>query len=197
MYARNQDFSAAVGATDPVANPTYGILKNIASPIGSLDPTSGTGVIIFSQFIYAGDNTCQLAGTSPIQYFQSAGAPGTHCVLGNAVNGQQWVFTQRYVVGKTSLHASMWGTPPTSEIVVGTTPGPFYMIPMINSSNPSTKGYLINTADRLSRFNLLPTPKQDGTDGYQSNQTVYAVEVFFSSIVGSQFQGGNYAYALF
>jgi hypothetical protein len=40
----------------------------------------------------------------------------------------------------------------------------------------------------VSSFNLLPKPKEDGTDGYQSGQPIYVVEAFF---------GGTYAFAVF
>ena len=50
----------------------------------------------------------------------------------------------------------------------------------------------------LGIFNLLPVPQENGTDGYQSGQLVYVVEVLFTGAgqVGYT-QGRNYAYAVF
>jgi hypothetical protein len=56
----------------------------------------------------------------------------------------------------------------------------------------------VTHAGDVSTFNLLPAPKEDGTDGYQSGQPIYLVEVFFSGggKVGYNI-GGTYAYAVF
>jgi Flp pilus assembly protein TadG len=189
IFARGAtDFSVAAGNSPDATK--FQILSDMASGVGSLDPNSGNGVMIFSQLTYAGDNVCQLTGSST--YYKATNMPA-HMCLSAATNGNQFVFTQQYVVGNASLHASMWGTPPTTEINSGN----HYTIPMTNGT---TGGYLLNIADRLNNFNLLPVPDQlltGSQDGYQSGQPAFAVEVFFSSLVGSKFQGGNYAYSIF
>jgi Zn-dependent protease len=68
---------------------------------------------------------------------------------------------------------------------------------MDSNFNIATTTYVTDTSD-VATFNLLPAPKEDGTDGYQSGQPVYVVETFFSSSWAAGYAtGGNYAYAVF
>jgi hypothetical protein len=58
--------------------------------------------------------------------------------------------------------------------------------------------YVTDTSD-VSTFNLLPTPAENGDDGYQSGQPTYVVEIYFQGPIGQKgyAQGGNYSYAVF
>jgi hypothetical protein len=102
-------------------------------------------------------------------------------------NYGKFVFTQRYTVGNTSLRSSSFGAPATADLDSTKQ----YNITIVN--------YVTHTAD-VATFNLLPNPLENtpNTDGYQSGQPVYLVEVFFSGTgqVGYT-QGGSYAYAIF
>jgi hypothetical protein len=100
-------------------------------------------------------------------------------------NYGKFVFTQRYIVGNTSLRTSSFGTPASADI----DSTKHYTIPI-------TK-YVTNTSD-VSSFNLLPIPQENGTDGYQSGQPAYLVEVFFSGAGQTGYTpGGSYSYAVF
>jgi Flp pilus assembly protein TadG len=162
MFCRGVDFSTGAG-TD--AN---NILTKVTQELGTVT-ASGTGVLIFSTLTYVGNSVCASAGPT---YHDSA-TPPQHTTA--CKNYGKFVFTQRYIVGNSSLRSSNFGSPAAADLDSTKQ----YKIPI-------TK-YVVNSAD-VSSFNLLPAPLEDGTDGYQSGQPVYLVEAFF---------GGTYAYAVF
>ena len=146
--------------------------------LGPLTAT-GPGVVIFSTLTYVGDSVCAAAGPA---YHDSA-TPPHHTA--SCTNYSKFVFTQRYIVGNTSLRSSNFGTPAAADLDSTKQ----YTIPISK--------YIIHSTD-VSTFNLLPAPLEDGTDGYQSGQPVYLVEVFFAGTGQAGYtQGGSYAFAVF
>lgn len=174
MFCRAVDFSATGAGTAQ-----NDILPKLTQELGTVT-SSGTGVVIFSTLTYVGNSVCAMAGST---YYDSvAKVHKTACT-----NYGKFVFTQRFTVGNTSLRSSSFGAPATAD----PDSAKQYNITIVN--------YVTHTAD-VATFNLLPNPLEDtpNTDGYQSGQPVYLVEVFFSGTgqVGYT-QGGSYAYAIF
>jgi Flp pilus assembly protein TadG len=172
MYCRGVDFSTGAG-TD-----SANILAKVTQELGTIT-SSGTGVVIFSTLTYVGNSVCAMAGST----YHDNSVPPQHTA--NCSNYGKFVFTQRYIVGNTSLRSSDFGAPAAGD--VDSTKQ--YNIPI-------TK-YVIHSSD-VSTFNLLPVPLENGTDGYQSGQPIYVVEVFFSGTAMAGYtQGGSYSYAVF
>jgi Flp pilus assembly protein TadG len=172
MFCRGVDFSTGSGTN------SNQILTKVTQEIGTVT-SSGTGVVIFSTLTYVGNSVCALAGSA----YHDNSIPPQHTSA--CTNYGKFVFTQRYIVGNTSLRSSDFGAPASADLDSTKQ----YSIPI-------TK-YVTNTADR-SNFNLLPVPQENGTDGYQSGQPIYLVEAYFSGVgqIGYT-QGGSYAFSIF
>jgi Flp pilus assembly protein TadG len=169
MYSRGVNFSSGGGSASSA------MLTQITQQVGTVT-SSGTGVIVFSTLTYVGNSVCASAGST-----YGSLSPLSH--TSKCTNYGKFVFTQQYTQGNTSLKTSSFGTAPAGD--------------MDSNFNIATTTYVTDTSD-VSTFNLLPAPKEDGTDGYQSGQPVYVVEAFFSGSGGGGYaQGGNYAYAVF
>jgi Flp pilus assembly protein TadG len=177
MFCRGVDFSASTGN----ANDT---LTKLTQELGTIT-SSGTGVVIFSVLTYVGNGVCaQLGSTYGTAGNNTPGNTGSH--TGSCTNYGKFVFTQRYTVGNSGLRTSNFGAPATADPDSNN----YYKITTLN--------YVTHTTD-VSTFNLLPAPHEDGTDGYQSGQSIYLVEAYFP-VAGGQpgyTQGGTYAYAVF
>ena len=172
MFCRGVDFSTGVG-TD-----SNSILTRVTQELGTVT-SSGTGVVIFSTLTYVGNSVCAIAGPT----YHDSGTPPQHTTA--CTNYGKFVFTQRYIVGNTTLRSSSVGAPASADLDSTKQ----YTIPI-------TK-YVVNAAD-VATFNLLPIPLETGTDGYQSGQPIYLVEVFFSGTGQAGYTpGGSYAYAIF
>ena len=175
MFCRAVDFSATGAGTA-----SNDILPKLTQELGTVTST-GTGVVIFSTLAYVGNSVCAMAGPA----YHDNSTPPQHTAA--CTNYGKFVFTQRYTVGNTSLRSSSFGAPATADLDSTKQ----YNITIVN--------YVTHTAD-VATFNLLPNPLENtpNTDGYQSGQPVYLVEVFFSGTgqVGYT-QGGSYAYAIF
>jgi hypothetical protein len=120
----------------------------------------------------------------------------THCA-----NSNQFVFTQRYTIGNTTLrggHPSLFGDPDPNDLNMNVSAGQLYSIPAYIASNNGgyQGGYMYNNTD-VSSFSLLPKNQRNSAGGFWSGDTAYVVEVFFKSTVGTMNQGGQYAYAVF
>jgi hypothetical protein len=172
MFCRGVDFSAGPGSDEEA------MLGKVTQELGTLT-SSGQGVIIFSTLTYVGDSVCAIAGSA----YHDTATPPKHTAA--CQNYGKFVFTQRYAVGNTSLRSSNFGAPAAADLDSTKQ----YSIPIAK--------YVSNTADQ-STFSLLPNPAENGTDGYQSGQPVYLVEVYFAGKgqVGYT-PGGAYAYAVF
>jgi Flp pilus assembly protein TadG len=179
MFSRSVDFSSASGTSNEM-------LTDITQQLGTVTAT-GNGVVIFSTLTYVGNSVCAAAGSS--YGVAGNGTPsdtGSH--TGSCTNYGKFVFTQQYTQGNTSLRGSNWGSPLAADL---------------DSSNSyridSAVTYVTHSGDATNpAFTLIPSPKEDGTDGYQSGQPVSVVEVFFNTGAKAGYiTGANYAYAIF
>jgi hypothetical protein len=172
MFCRGVNFSTGSGTS------SNQILTEVTQDIGTVTST-GTGVVIFSTLTYVGNSVCAALGPA----YHDNSVPPQHTAA--CTNYGQFVFTQRYTVGNTSLRSSNFGAPAAADLDSTK-----------QYSIPTTK-YVTNTND-VSTFNLLPAPQENGTDGYQSGQPIYLVEAFFTGAgqIGYS-SGGSYAFAVF
>src|ERR1017187_1453623 len=92
MYARGLDFSQPGNQT---------ILATVAADIGLKTDGTGNAVLILTSVTYIDKGMCQSAGKS----LDVNGNPV------NCPNYKQWVFTQRLVIGKSSIRTSGLGSP--------------------------------------------------------------------------------------
>jgi Flp pilus assembly protein TadG len=178
LFSRGTDFSVAAGSNaDNTA--LNSVLPNLAGDLGTVT-SAGSGVFIFSTLVYVGNSVCASLGSA----YGTAGSPGTH--TSRCTNYGKFVFTQQYAVGNANLRSSAFGAPASADLDTTNS----YKI-------DSATTYVTHSAD-ASTFNLLPAPQELGSDGYQSGQSVYIVEAFFSGRGQPGYnQGGNYSYAVF
>jgi Flp pilus assembly protein TadG len=154
------------------------ILTMMTRELGTIT-SSGTGVMIFSTLTYVGNSVCAAAGSA----YHDSSTPPQHTAA--CTNYGHFVFTQRYTVGNSGLHASAFGAPASADP------------DSTNLYRITTTNYITHTTDRSS-FNLLPAPLENGTDGYQSGQPIYLVEAYFTGLGQPGYgSGGTYAYAVF
>ena len=169
MYSRGVNFSSGGGMTSSET------LTTITQQLGTLT-ASGTGVVVFSTVIYVGNSVCAAAGstygsTSPLSHTSAC------------INYGKFVFTQQYTQGNTSLRSSAFGTAPSADMDAN------FDVSVIDQ---------VTDLHDVSSFNLLPIPQENGTDGFQSGQPAYLVEVSFSGMGQAGYtQGVSYAYAVF
>ncbi len=169
MYSRGVNFSSNGGSASSET------LAKVTQQLGSVSAT-GNGVVIFSTLTYVGDSVCASAGPT-----YGSVSPLSHTAA--CKNYGKFVFTQQYTQGNPSLRSSNFGTAPSGD--------------MDSNFNVALTTYVTDTND-VSTFNLLPAPHENGTDGYQSGQPAFVVEVFFGGLGQSEYtQGANYAYAVF
>jgi len=169
MYSRGVNFSSTGGSTSSA------ILTDITQQLGALT-ASGTGVVVFSTLTYVGNSVCASAGST-----YGSLSPLSHTA--KCSNYGKFVFTQQYTQGNKTLRTSNFGTAPAAD--------------MDSNFNVAVTTYVTDAKD-VSTFNLLPAPQENGTDGYQSGQPVYVVEVMFAGSGQAGYtQGSNYAYAVF
>ncbi len=92
MYARGVDFSLPGNQT---------ILANVGGNLGLDTSGSGSSVVILSALTYVDIPACAAVGA-----VDAMGNPTSACT-----NYQKWVFTQRLIVGNSSVRSSNFGTP--------------------------------------------------------------------------------------
>jgi len=147
MYARGTDFSQPGNQT---------ILATIGSNVGlSTTAGSGSAVVILSTVTYVDKALCASAGKVDAQ-----GNPS------GCTNYQQWVFTQRITIGKSSIRSSIFGSP-TGSVVVNSTTGKI-----------SLSDQVTNTGD-VANFSvgINPYANVNGTvSGLPSGQVIYIAE---------------------
>jgi len=186
LYSRGQDFTPA--AYPNSSSSANNILPMLAMAVGTVTNT-GSGVITFSTVTYVGNSVCALAGFG-VAGNNTPSNTGSHTAA--CTNYGYFVFTQQYQVGNTGWRASNFGTPLAAD-----------MEPLSQQLQIPILNYTQHTGDRAwtngtTPFNLLPIPKEDGTDGYQSGQPVYIAEAFFTGTAAPGYTtGGTYAYAIF
>jgi hypothetical protein len=180
MYSRdstNLNF-LNTDTTSSTTTATNAALNAVTGQIGSLDPATGTGVVFFSSITYVGNSFCAEAGNPAYGTL----VPLSH--TGACTNYGSFVFTQQYVLGNTSLMA---------HSRFGTASGPFDNADNILPSDSVT------ASGNVANFTLIqPVPAETGSDGYQSGQRIYVVEVYFKNHgLAGYTGGGDYAYAVF
>jgi hypothetical protein len=168
MYSDGVDFTQTT--------PQNIIVQQLASGTG-MTASGGNGVVILSQIqtVYATD--CTAAGVSPCT---NQGLP---------------VFTQRIVVGKSSLHTSVFGTPSAGILDASGNISPSVYL---SNSDPSvrTSGFEADLdAASVSAGGTGVAPQQVQGD------IAYVVEVFFQypdiGFLGQSTAGGAYAMFIF
>lgn len=118
MYARGLDFSQTGNQTT---------LTSLGREIGLHTDGTGNAVVVFSTLMYVDKNACQGAGKS-----LDAGGNPIGCT-----NYKQWVFAQRLVIGKSSIHTSNLGSPLTTGptgVTVDSTTGKISISDQINQA---------------------------------------------------------------
>jgi hypothetical protein len=142
--------------------------KNLLARLGEslgLKVTGGNGAVILSTVTYVGRQECKALGLA-----DNAIPPNP---TPSCVNYGHYVFTHRIVVGNESVGVSHIGAPAAG---------------LVDSSTGYIKrqDYVTNSGSRADGFTLLPTPMEDGTDGFQAGQFAYLVETMFK---GPEFPG--------
>jgi hypothetical protein len=131
-------------------------------------------------------NTTALSSTDPgviyvstIEYLDSTCNGNT----GGCPNAGNWVFLRSIAFGKTSLHSSNFGAPPSCV------PGCYDTAQ--NDGSLQSSYVLNNSSAIVHNFNYLGTPAT-GTNGFQPGQPAFLVEV--AGVTGP-WNGGSVAYA--
>ena len=173
MFANNVDFSQPGNQT---------ILVNLSENLG-LNSTAGTGnaVVVFSQVMYVDQGVC--AGF---------GLVDTHGNPLGYTNYQKWVFTQRLVVGNSSIHTSDLGGPivtGTSPVTLDATTGK-----VVPASQEAT-----NSGDVATFTGLNPFVVAGNLDELPSGQVLYVSEAAARGFAMPPFVPGNlmYSYTMF
>ena len=173
MYSRGTNFSSSTA--NQLSAQSSAILTQVTQQIGTVTATGDTEVI-FTTLTYVGKSVC--ASTSPPDV--DAGGNPSGCP-----NYTHFVFTQQYAQGNTSLLTSNFGTPSG---------------PLDTSSNVALADYVALSGNQCNKFTAIPKPLEQNpnTDGYQSGQPIYIVEVMIKKTgLAGYTQGGDYAYAIF
>jgi Flp pilus assembly protein TadG len=136
MYARGLDFSTTQNQN---------IAVNLAKGMGGMTTNGGNGVLILSQIreIYLADCT------------------GASLTAAQCTNLGQRVFSNRLIVGNSTLRTSNFGTPNGSCVVTA-------------NGNISTDNYLKQTGCRASNFDDTVLPQLSG-------DIAYVVESYFAT----------------
>jgi len=118
MYARGLDFSQPGNKTT---------LASLGTDVGLKTDGTGNAVLILSTVTYIDKGMCQSAGKS----LDANGNPI------NCPNWKKWVFTQRLVVGNSSMRTSNLGSPLTSgpsSVTVDATTGNISLSDQVNKT---------------------------------------------------------------
>lgn len=155
MYARGIDFSQTANQNIAVA----------LAPNSNMTTSGGNGVIVLSQITQVYQADCDAAGLT-------------------CTNLGQTVFTNRIVIGNSSLTSSRYGTP-AAAIVDG-------------AGNIAAADYLTNTTAVATGFSSILT-----ASGYTmaDGDVIYLCETYLStpnlSFLGTQASNGVYAQSIF
>jgi len=173
MYARGLDFSQPGNQT---------ILATLGSNLG-LSATAGSGqaVVILSALTYVDINACTAAGA-----VDKNGNPS------GCTNYQKWVFTQRLVIGNSSVRTSNFGSPLTSGptgVTVNATTG------KISLSDSVTKAGAVAQFNSINPYSVVNGQGQ----GLPSGQTLFVAEAASTGFNMPPFVGNAtaYSYGLF
>jgi hypothetical protein len=159
MYARQVDFTQTANKT---------LIAGLGADVGlSATPANSKAVLIFSTVKYVDPAMCQ----SDNKWNNTTNSPN------GCTNYQKWVFSQRVVVGDSTLRPSNFGSP----ITTGGTP-----VALDSSGNVSLDAQVTNAGDVAvsttvggvqSFAGINPYQSVSGTiSGLPSGQLVYVVE---------------------
>jgi hypothetical protein len=169
MYAKGADFSQPGVKT---------ILATVGSPIGlSTNSTTSRAAIILSTVTYIDQAMCQADGK-----VDSHGNPL------NCTNYGRWVFTQRLVIGNTSLATSRLGGPLTS--------GPDPVVVNATTGKISLDDQVTNPGDVATFTGINPYAVVDGNvSGLPSGEVIYIAEALSRGIAMAPFVGDATMYS--
>ena len=176
MFARNVDFTLL--GNQQVLSAVAGSLGLTAT--GGVVGTSGSGtaVVILSEVRYMDVSACGLAGFKTI----GSGGKPTGCT-----NYNQWVFSERWVIGNSALWSSNLGTPAAS--IVSTVASNGVPAGAISITNQATA-----TSDVASITGFNPWNSTTST-GLPSSQWVYVAEACATGFRMAPFSLGTNTYA--
>jgi len=140
LYIKNVDFTTTQGQA---------LAVKMAGGLGLQAPTGGSGEVILTQVTYIGATT---------------GAVCTSVPAGNTCNSNKFVYTQRIIIGDTSLGFTSDFGNPTAPVTGGNVQNYSY--------NP---GAVLPPAQQAAFAALWTTPLQEG-------QYVYITETFFNPL---------------
>jgi hypothetical protein len=171
MFARGMDFSQ-------VGNKA--ILVNIGSTLGLSTTSSATAGVIFSKLTYIDKNACAAAGAVDAQ-----GNPAGCTNLGS------WVFTQRFIIGNSSVRTSNLGSPLVSG-PTGVTVDPVTgQIPLVQYTTRAGAVAQFSSVNPYSNVN-------GSVSGLPSRQFLYIAEAAAKTFTMSPYLGrSTYSYGLF
>jgi hypothetical protein len=136
MYSQTIDFSSTQNQN---------IAVNLVQGLGGMTATGGNGVLILSQVVEVYLADCTAAGYT----------------AGQCTNNGSRVFTNRIVIGASSLRASNFGAPGTGVTITA-------------NGNIGASDYLTKAADVATGFTDAVLPQTDG-------QIAYVVEAYFAT----------------
>lgn len=174
MYARGLDFALPGNKT---------ILANIGTNLGlNVTADAGNAVVILSALTYVDKAACAAGGA-----VDGSGNP-----LG-CTNFGKWVFTQRLVIGKSTLRTSNLGSPLTSGpsgVTVNATTG------QISASDYVTKSGAVATFSGIKPYAILAN---GSAEGLPSLQKLYISEAAATTFKMPPFVSvpATYSYGLF
>jgi Flp pilus assembly protein TadG len=167
MYARGLDFSQPGNQT---------ILTNLGSTLGlSTTASSSNAVVILTALTYVDNAACVAGGAA------TGGTANSNCK-----NLNHWVFAQRLVIGKSSIHTSQVGTPTGVTIA--------------SNGKILVTDYVTNTGAQATFSSINPYADVNGTvSGLPSGQMLYVAEAAATAFSMPPFIGpsATYSYGLF
>ncbi|MGA3019148.1 MAG: TadE family protein [Bryobacteraceae bacterium] len=174
MFARNVDFTQT--GNQQVLSAVAGNLGLTATGGAVGTSGAGTAVVILSEVRYVDVSACTLAGK-----VDSHGNPS------GCTNYQQWVFSERWVIGNSALWSSNLGTPAASIVSTVASNGvPAGTISIINQ--------VTNTTDVANITGFNPWNSTTST-GLPSGQWVYVAEAAATGFQMAPFSQGTNTYA--
>jgi len=172
MYARGVNFAQPGNQT---------ILVTLGADVGlATSATTSKALVVLSTVTYVDKATCAAAGK-----VDGSGNPS------GCTNYQQWVFTQRISIGKTSMRTSNFGSPIT------TGPNP---VTVDSNGNISLNDQATNTGDVAQFTGINPYANVNGTvSGLPSRQVIYVAEAATTGIAIPPYSPNSimYSYNMF
>jgi hypothetical protein len=173
MYARGVDFGQPGNKT---------IMLSLGSTLGlTTSASTSNAVVILSNLLYIDKSACAAVGA-----VDASGNPS------GCTNYQKWVFTQRVIVGNSSLRASNYGSPLTS--------GPNGVTVDSTTGKISANDYTLKSGAVATFSSINPYAVTAGVaSGLPSGQTLYLSEAGAKGMNMAPYVANavTYAYGLF